>query len=137
MADLAAADKWLYATLSADATLIPLIAGRVYDGIAPSGTTLPYVVFNYQGGYDVRGNGPIRVMVSGVYLVKAVGQGSSFASLWPIVSRIDTLLHAQHGANADGEAWAAREQPFKYLEIDEGVQYRHLGGLYRVWVQGA
>lgn len=137
MGDLAAADKWIYATLSADATLLPLIGGRVYDTLAAAGTALPYVVFSYQGGYDVRGNGPIRVLHSGLYLVKAIGQGTSFATLAPIAARIDALLHAKHGVNTDGDAWAVREQPFKYLEIDNGVQYRHLGGLYRVWVQGA
>jgi hypothetical protein len=137
MTELSAADKWLYTVLSGDAQLVGLINGRVFDTLAPESAAFPYVVFQYQGGHDVRGNGPTRVMTNSLYLVKAVGRGGSYASLWPIANRLDELLHAQHGANADGQAWAVREQPFKLLEVDNGVQYRHLGGLYRIYVMEA
>ena len=135
MGELGAIDTWLYATLSADATLVGLVAGRVYDSVAPQGAVLPCIVFQHQGAHDVRGNGPGRIMASTVYLVKAIGQGSSFTALEAIANRVDVLLQGQSGSNTKGQCWAVREQPFKLAETDEGIQYRHLGGLYRIWAK--
>ena len=137
MSELSAIDKWLYTTLSTDATLAAIVSTRVYDTLAVETATFPYVVFSFQGGSDVRTNGADRIMVSGLYQVKVVGKGGAFSSLTAAASRIDVLLNAKYGTNTDGEVWAVRTQPIKYLEVSEGVQYRHLGGLYRVWAQEA
>lgn len=137
MSELSAVDKWLYTMLSTDAALTAIVSTRVYDTLAVESATFPYVVFRYQGGSDVRTNGAGRIMVSSVYQVKVIGKGVPFSSLTAAASRIDALLNAKYGANSDGQVWAVREQPIKYLELDNGVQYRHLGGLYRVWSQEA
>lgn len=137
MTELSAADKWLYTTLSGDAALAAIVGTRVYDTLAPEGSAFPCVVFSYQGGHDVHTNGPGRVMVSALYQVKVIGKDGAFSELTSAAERIDELLHARHGSNTDGLAWAVREQPIKYMETDSGVRYYHLGGLYRIYVMEA
>lgn len=133
MIELPRIEQWLYATLSADAELVALVGSRIHAYEAPQGTAMPFVIYSYQGGHDVRGVGPGRIMVSALYQVKVVGQGTSVVGLAPIADRLDALLQAASGTVTDGAVWACvREQPLAYPETDNGVQYRHLGGLYRV-----
>lgn len=73
MIETARAHEWLYGVLSNDATLNSYVSGRVYRRLAPQGATMPYVVFQFQGGHDVQAVGPYRVMSQLVCVVKAVG----------------------------------------------------------------
>lgn len=133
MIELPRIEQWLYGVLASDAAVQALIGTRVYAYLAPQGAKLPYVVFSYQGGHDVRGVGPGRVMVSAIYQVKAVGEGGSFAGLKPIVDALDGLLQGASGSVVDGAVlMCTREQPLAYVETDSGVLYRHLGGLWRI-----
>ena len=129
-------DQWLYQLLSGDSTLSGLVGGRIYGYLAPQDAALPHVVYSHQAGHDVRGVGPVRIMVSLVYQVKAVGQGGSFAGLKAIADRLDQLLQGASGSVVDGRVlMCVREQPVEYVEVDSGVQYRHLGGLWRIIAQ--
>lgn len=129
-------DQWLYGVLSGDATLSSLVGGRIYGYIAPQDAPLPFVVYSHQEGHDVRGVGPARIMASLVYQVKAVGQGGSFAPLKPIADRLDQLLQGASGTIVDGRVlMCVREQTVEYVEVDDGVQYRYLGGLWRIIAQ--
>ena len=136
MIELLRIDQWLYATLNGDATLMALVSG-VHNAIATQGAALPYVVFNFQGGGDVRGVGPTRIMSSALYQVKAVGGGASYAPLKAAVDRMDLLLQGASGSVTDGWIYSCvREQPIAFYETTPGgVQYRHAGGLYRIVVQ--
>jgi len=129
-------EQWLYRVLSQDMTLGDMVGGRIYAYVAPQDAPFPFILISHQAGHDVRGVGPARVMVSLVYQVKVVGQGGSFAPLQPIADRIDALLQGASGAVVDGQVlMCVREQPVAYVEVDDGVQYRHLGGLYRIIAQ--
>jgi len=132
-------EQWLYALLTGDTGpdgVHTLVGGRIYSYVAPQGAELPYVVYSYQGGYDVRGVGPARIMVSAVYQIKAIGQGHSFAPLQPVADRLDALLQGASGSVLDGHVlMCVREQPVAYVEISAGVPYRHLGGLWRMIAQ--
>lgn len=132
------ADEWLHGVLS-DATLTAAATGGVFADVAPEGTAFPYVVHNFQGGHDVRGAGPTRIMVSGLWLVQGVDATQSYmGTLRTIADRIDALLQAASGAaGSDGVVFSCvREQPFRMPEVLEGgKQIRHLGGLYRILVQ--
>ncbi len=131
-------EQWLYALLSGDSLLSTLVGGRIYSYVAPQGAPPPWplVVYSYQGGYDVRGVGPARIMVSAVYQIKAIGQGQSFAPLQPVADRLDALLQGASGSVLDGQVlMCVREQPVAYVEISAGVPYRHLGGLWRMIAQ--
>lgn len=135
-AESIAAEEWLYQTLSGDATLAGLVSG-VYAYQIPQDASLPAVLYSYNRGQDVQGVGTARVMASLVYQVKAVVQGESLAPALPIARRIDALLQgAVNITVADGQVLACvRESIVSYAETDEGLAFRHLGGLYRIYAQ--
>ena len=140
MAETFVADSWLYAVLSGDAQLVALATGGIYGHSNPNKTpTFPFVLFGLQGaGMDVRGVGPARVMAPMVYLVRGISEGNSFGgNLKSIADRIDALLQAASGSAAGGLVLVCvREQPFVLPETGpDGRQYRHLGGIYRLFVQ--
>lgn len=136
MSELLAADTFVYGRLTAAPALL---GGRVYAAEAPQGATLPYVVFSLMGGSDdLTELGANRVWANVLYLVKAVGQGPSYAALEPTVDAIDARLHRAAGpvgSTAYVDA-CVREQPFRLAETsDAGLPYRHAGGLYRLRVR--
>lgn len=133
--EVAAAETWLYGVLSGDATLTSLGVTGVYAYQAPETARFPYVLFQHQGGADVRGVGPTRIMANMLYVVRGVTDGP-LSALVSINSRIDALLQAQSGSNVNGVVLACvREQPFVMNEPAEGRTFRHLGGVYRLWAQ--
>ncbi|HPD40012.1 MAG TPA: DUF3168 domain-containing protein [Anaerolineae bacterium] len=136
MSEPMTAERWLYTLLSGDATLQGLIGDRVYSGEAPTTAAYPLVLIVFQGGHDVLGVGPARIMAQCRYLVKAVGATPSYAALEPIASRIDALLQGASGSVTSGLVLACvREAPVVYPEQQEGKVFRHLGGIYRIVAQ--
>lgn len=135
MNEIVRVDEWLYSLLHGD----PELAGvPVAAYVAKQGTAYPRVQFNFQGGSDVVAVGAIRIMLTGLWQVKAIVQAESYASVIPLVDRIDALLHGKQGQVSDGVILGCkREQPIAYVEESDGLQYRHLGGLYRIEAQGA
>lgn len=133
------ADQWLYSKLTGDATLASLIGARVYSYMAPLGATLPAIIYAYQGGKDVTEVANYRIFNSGLYQVKAVGQGESMVAIAAIAHRIDTVLHRSSGTVSGGAILACVREPgrsaLSYAEYTNGVRYNHLGGIYRILVQ--
>ena len=135
MSELTLAGKWLYGLLSADATLTGLVAARVHDTRAEG--VYPCIVFQYQGGYDALGVGARRLQVNALYVVWAVGKTVSPLALAPIADRIDELLHRKDapvviGGVTLGYIGCYRVQPFAMAETSNNIEYRHLGGIYRL-----
>lgn len=128
------AEKWLYATLSADATLAGLVADRISGTLSPELLELPYVTFLMQSSRDVSEVSGIRISTDNLYIVKAVGQTSTWDDLAPIASRIDYLIHRPGSVmiQGSGSLTCIREMVHQQAEVDEGLQYRHLGGIYRI-----
>lgn len=137
MAEIVTAESWLYNKLHGDGTLLALCTGGVFTWPVPAEYTQPYVLYQLQSGVDIRGMGPLRIGVNGLWLVRAVFEQPSFGgNLKTAADRIDTLLHAASGTATGGTVWACvREQPFQLVEPASGRQFRHLGGIYRLWVQ--
>ena len=118
-AEQAAAERWLYSVLSGDELLAGLGVVGVHAYTTRETDAMPYILYQYQGGYDVRGvrEGPMSGLVA-------------------ISTRIDNLLQAQSGSNVDGTViGCVRERPFSLPERVEGRTFSHLGGVYRLWVQ--
>lgn len=132
-----AADAWLYAKLTGDATLTGLVSGRIYGHIAPQDATYPLVLFALQTADDVQTLGPNRIMSNMLYVVRGIAEVASFgASLTTIADRIDTVLQAASGTVAAGRVLACvREAPVVMVEVSKGKQYRYLGGVYRLYAQ--
>lgn len=137
MAELASvvAERWLYQTLSANATLAVL---GIYSHVIPPEATLPAVVFvPNAAGSDLRGVGRIRPILTTLdYVVKVVGAGESVAPIAAAAGLVHDLLDAQSGSATGGQVLACvREQLINYPETSQGIRYHHLGGLYRLQVQ--
>jgi hypothetical protein len=111
---------------------------RIAIDTAPQGTPFPYVLAGNLSAQDVSKIGAIRIMVDCVYVVRGVIAGQVYsATLTSIADRVDTLIHRQSGPIAGGGSIVAsyREQIFRLPEVASGVQYRHLGGTYKLLVQ--
>lgn len=136
MSELVAAEQWLTTVLTGDSTLSASVGLRVYGHIVPEGTAYPYIWITNQAATDVMGVGPARILTNTLYAVRAVVQDTTFVNLNTLADRIDTVLHAASGTVAAGTVMACvRVRPFVMVEPVGGVQYRHLGGIYRLLVQ--
>jgi len=142
MSELNAADRWIYGALAADTALVAVVGARIYVDLAPQTTpptATPYVVFQYQGGADLMVIGGARVWTNAVYLIRGIDETLTYdGDSKTIADRIDAALHRGSGTNASGVVYAAvRESPFRLTETADGKQFRHLGGLYRIYAKGA
>lgn len=136
MSDVVQAERWLYSALAADSALGSAVATRIYSDIAPQSSALPCVVFQRQAGHDVRGTGPVRIMSSMLYTIRVIDETGSFTTIEAPADRIDAVLHASSGTVAGGTVVACtRESPFSMVESNDGRTFRHLGGIYRLYVQ--
>jgi hypothetical protein len=127
------ADRWLLATLTGDSTLSTMVGGRISGDEYPTEWANPLVHFDMSSTRDIYGVGAVRIGVQAVYLVKVIGEGSSYAALRPIARRVDELLHDARATTAYGHIECWREAAVRYGETMVGVRYRHLGGMYRVF----
>ncbi len=137
-----AAAQYLYTRLTGNAGVTALAGARVYESLAPQGTTLPCVVYHLQAGRDRNAVGAgSRLFSRPLFLVKAVCEGSGYAPADAVAAAIDTALVGASGTVTIGGqlyevAVAGREEPVRYTESATGKRYNHSGGLYRLFVQG-
>lgn len=134
MNEIVRAQEWLRATLN---TAPAVSGGRIFPDVAPQGAEPPYTVFQYQGGGDLMESGAARVWSSLLFLVRVIDKTNTIgAALRTAADEIDARLHDKSGTTADGRVVSCvRTEPFQLAEVDQGVQYRHLGGIYRLYVQ--
>lgn len=141
------AELWLYSLLGNDTSeadpdepTIPLAdqgigPSDVHDSVAPPGTSGIYLVYNYQGGFDILASGKISLMGSLLYQVKVSGEDVSKAALVPYFDRFDKLIVGGDGT-ADGYyVEARREQELALPPVVNGDAIsREIGGLYRLFI---
>lgn len=109
------------------------LAGRVYNGVAPEDAQTPFVVFQLVSGRDAWTHGA-RAAEKLVYQVKAVG-GPSRLDVDSLYQAADVLLNDAILSIPvpDGQVvMLRRESVFGFTELDNGRQYWHSGGNYRV-----
>lgn len=131
-------EPWIYSVLAGDATLLGLVndgAASISGTASPTPLPTPFVSFSFDSGLDVlTGAGADRIALNALYLVKAVAATGSWDDVAPVAARVDALLHRPYQVMtvAGGSLSCSREKIVQYPEVNEGVQYRHLGGLYRI-----
>lgn len=133
MNEQAAVERWLFSRLNA---VHASTGGRVFSDIAPPGEQLPVIVFQRQAGVDLPVFSGERV-ADFTYVVRAIAQTESTQSLEAVATAIDAVLEQASGSEGGVTIGAVRESPFSLLEVSDGVQYRHLGGTYRIRAQKA
>lgn len=125
--------KWLYTTLTT-----PPIPGikTVSEHPAPQGSLRPTITFLLQAPDDLTVVGEDRVWATFVMLVTATNQTESTASLKPYADEIDKRLHGTDGVADDARIISSvRLSAFQSDELNDGVPYRRLGGIYELLVQ--
>ena len=128
--------------LKGDATINGLIGQRVYMNEVPDDAAYPVILAHmYAPSPDTRALGNVRVMANMMYIIRAIAKGSSTISVEPIANRLDQIFEDNAGANIAGVIGASvREMPFFMSEeakVGNSIQqFRHLGGIYRLTVQG-
>lgn len=128
-------EPWLYAKMTGDSALVSLVT---LDGI--SGTLsvetlpLPYATFLNQSTRDIGVVDGGRITTDNLYMIKAVAKTGSWSDVLPIARRINALfdLPGQVITLSNGSLSCYKERTVQYPEVDEGLQYRHLGGIFRI-----
>lgn len=135
-------EAWLFDTLSNDPALGAEVVGGFFSEVA-SGLNpdedYPIVVWRLLTPTDVRGVGAARVMIRADYVVVAIDAFSaagSYSTIGTAADRIDAVLHGKDGTADDGTIFSCtRREPFASTLTDQGIQYRELGGVFRIQAQ--
>lgn len=140
MSETAQAFGWIYSRCTGDTALMAVATG-VFQGFAPVGTALPYVLYLQQVMTDTNTIDARRLMARGLFQIKAVGLSSDYAHLVTMADRIDTLFKSQSSvalSPSGGILESYRQQSLSYDAIGyNGQQESHLGGLYSIDVQAS
>jgi hypothetical protein len=125
--------SFITATLKADSQWVTLSPGGVKRGKAPSGSLFPLTIISYQSGIDVIFENAVRSSVNALYQIKAVGPSDNTQAIFDLASCIDELFKRTKGTVTGGNIIGCyRESPLAYEDDTAGIQYSHIGGLYRV-----
>lgn len=129
-------DAAIYTKLQTTSAVTSLLAGTtsIYSGQAPDNATMPFIVFNVQGGGDE--NLDRHRTKNLVYLIRAYSQVSK-AQAGSIDAAIDTALHLQT-LNPSGWAnfWTARTEDLSLVDNPpSGQKIWMVGGLYQVRIE--
>lgn len=124
------AERWLFETLSSDDLLSSF---GIFSYLVPFDAPYPVVFFApYQVQSDTTTINAWRIKANFLYVVKAITQGTTLMDVQDAAARIDELLHRQRGALILS---CVRWKPLAYPEQSDGIEYRHLGGIYKLEVQ--
>lgn len=131
------AEQYLQAVLAGREDLVDALA-EGEDGIwldsIPREAALPAVLIGFLSGSDYTLVGDRRLYSELVYVVRGVAAGISFADLTTIAAEIDVGLHGGSGVTEDGVVvYVKRLRPFRLAESQPDGEFRHLGGVYRLY----
>jgi hypothetical protein len=138
VADVAAVDAAVIATLAADATLTALLPDGVYLDLAPSNKTR-FVIVQHQTHEDVEAFGGTAHYETFRYRVTARVLESTGVNANTAAARIHALLHGQTLTPIAGYTHMAtiRVERVKFPEvdaIDNDIRWQIAGGDYDVFV---
>jgi hypothetical protein len=131
------ATTWLFDTLATSP--ITGVVG-VFEDAAPEGATSAadvWIEFEAQApGSDVAEVAEQRIWTEFAFLVRAITRGRSTVALKDIATEIDSRLHRANGVTSDGQIISSvRTQEEQDHWLEQGVEYRALGGIYNLIVQ--
>lgn len=133
-----ALDSAIYSKLQSTSGLTSLLAGTtsIYSVQAPENATLPYVVFNVQGGGD--DNETAHRTKNLVVFIRGYAEGmGAKKTAGSIDAAIDTALHlSSFTVSGWSNFWLAREEDLETVENPpSGSPIFMVGGLYRVRIE--
>jgi hypothetical protein len=133
--------QWVHSQLAGGTALAGLIGTAIYDDLAPQEAEPPYIVAGLHAENDVWVVRGTRIAVEADFLVKAVTRGNSYIGAASIMALADPLLAARgtvvSGAGTLFIIGCRRTSVVQYPELDSGVRYNHVGGVYRITAESA
>lgn len=131
---------WIAATVAADSTITTLAGyGGLWENLAPLTVTSPYLIAQLMSSTDVLTANGHRVMSNQLWQLKGIAPASDYAALQTIAIRLDALFGdvRQAGNATVTVSSSTREQEVNYSENVGTIQWRHVGGMYRlvVWLK--
>lgn len=134
--NLLTAERFLRARLKASSALAAAVGTLIYSEEAPRGAHYPLVVYRWQGGLDVSTIKGVSLYLNELYAVKVICTGNDYGKIEAAAQAIqDTLQNATGTVSSGKVIFCVRENPLKYVETVDGITYRHLGGIYRIYSQ--
>ncbi len=141
MNEEAAAQQYLLDYLSADSTLMGLLASGVWLRSVPQSARFPVVKIDRQDASDLMVVGLHRVWSDMSFLIRGVihwtGSGQpDWTDVRAIGDRLDSLLHDHEAVTSELQVHSFREEPWSDETIEAGDLFLHVGGIYRVRARG-
>lgn len=132
----------IYGKLAADTTLTNLLGTpapgynqSIYHYDAPQTAGYPLIVFSKSSGVATGAMGAASVFDTDIWLIKAVDQSMTADTAEAIQERVKTLLNdASLSISGGSLLYLRRESDIEFLEVEDGVSYRHAGSMFRVIV---
>jgi hypothetical protein len=141
MAETARAFVWIRSEAIADSQLVAAASGGIHKGVASIGVITPFMSYGRQAGSDRLTLAAVRIWTDILMLIQMVGPSSSEVALEAGADRIDALFKDRRNVAIPGGGGSVlacyREQEVAYDDPQpvNGVQWSHLGGLYRIELQ--
>jgi hypothetical protein len=130
----------LYGKMAGDTTLNNLLGTpapgygkNIYHKSAPAGATFPYVVFEKQSGVPTEAFTRPSAFETDIWMIKAVDRSSTADPAEAIADRLKALLNDSTLSISGGTLmYLRRQSDVEYPETVDGMQYAHVGALYRL-----
>lgn len=144
--EILAAETYIRQKLAGDAALTATGITGYFSEKAKNQQPDPYIVWTQRSAIDVAAMLSYRSHVEFVYLVRVISRIRAFSVLQPAADRIDADLHGEvingvfrpaRGVALGLAVESARDAPYSLVEDRGDVQWRHLGGSFRVWVSAS
>lgn len=136
MNELLLAQKWIYDKLSNDGELGAIVTpDRIFANQAPEDPIYPIIIYAFQGGFDTRGLGVVRIQTNPLFQVKVICYGAPDESVRAVAHRIDELFQTAVTEPSEEYIFSSRrEEPISYPEPmrESSRFYTHLGGIFRL-----
>lgn len=129
-------EPWIYQSISGDQELVDSIYGLDHISMTLSldEPPVPYVHVSLSDSRDIMGVGGRRIAVDALYLIKVVDATASWDDLKVASGRINALFNrpGEVFTLPNGSLTSIRDRIIQYPEKVEGIQFRHIGGIWRI-----
>jgi hypothetical protein len=136
-AELARVEQWMYSTLAGDATVSSIVSTRIYADEAPQEAAFPMIIFAHIGNVDILRSGSNGRFAKNIYLVRAIGRGSSVqGDILTVADRFDPLLLVSNvTVNSVRIAYVQHDQHAIRKDSSDGIPVAYIGSYYLVFTQ--
>lgn len=137
--ELVIGHRWITSVLTSNTGLVTLLGGpKVFSDVIPQKVQGYAIKLSTVVNDDLMVISGNRVWSNADLQVEVIGEGRSYEELEAIAVAFDALLHHQHGDVGGGSVRdCIRQSQIMFIEPvgTDGRQWRHLGFVYRLYIQ--